>query len=46
MDAVAHVESRFGVRLGHADVAPRNFRSVAALAALVGAKRAEGDAAR
>ena len=38
MDTVAHVESRYGVRLDHADLAPRNFRSVAALAGLVGRK--------
>lgn len=35
MDVVAHVESTYGVRLGDADIAPRNFRTVAALADLV-----------
>lgn len=35
MDTVAHVESRYGLHLDHADLAPRNFRSVAALASLV-----------
>lgn len=39
MDIVAHVESAYGVRLENADIAPRNFRTVAALADLVAQRR-------
>ncbi len=39
MDVVAHVESAYGVRLGEGDIAPRNFRTVAAIADLIGRKR-------
>ena len=39
MDVCAHVESAYGVRLENADIAPRNFRTVAALATLVEERR-------
>lgn len=39
MDLVAHIESAYGVRLENADISPRNFRTVTALAALVAQRR-------
>ena len=41
MDLVAHIESAHGVQLSNADIAPRNFRSVSALAALIARKGSE-----
>ena len=35
MDLAAHVERTYGVKLENTDIAPRHFRSVAALAELV-----------
>jgi len=40
MDVIAHVEAAHGVKLDNADIAPRHFRTVEAIAALVAAKRA------
>jgi acyl carrier protein len=42
MALVAAVEKRYGVRLENADIAPRNFRTAAALAALVAQRLAQG----
>ena len=39
MDVVAHVESAYGVKLENSDIAPRNFRTVAAIAGLVAERR-------
>ena len=40
MDVCAHVERTHGVTLQNADIAPRHFRTVAALADLVTERRA------
>ena len=42
MALVAEVEKRYGVRLENADIAPRNFRTAAALARLVAERSAPG----
>ena len=39
MDVVAHVESAYGVKLENSDIAPRNFRTVAAIARIVAERR-------
>jgi len=39
MDVVAHVEAKYGVKLENSDIAPRNFRTVAAIAGLVSERR-------
>jgi acyl carrier protein len=35
MDVVAHIEKHFGVAIDSAEISPRNFRSIRALAELV-----------
>lgn len=45
MDLIAHVEHLFCVRLENDDVSPENFRTTAALADLVQARRMECAAA-
>ena len=39
VDLCAHVERAHGVKLDNVDIAPRNFRTVGALAALVAERR-------
>lgn len=39
MDVCAHVERVHGVKLANADIAPRNFRTISALASLVAERR-------
>jgi acyl carrier protein len=39
MDVVAHVERSHGVKLDNADIAPRNFRTVGAIANLVSERK-------
>ena len=42
MDLVNSIEREYGVTIDNAEISPRNFRSVRALAALVRSRRAEG----
>lgn len=39
MDLIAHIEGRYGIRLENTEIAPRNFRTIGALAELVAGKK-------
>lgn len=43
MDLVAHIEAEQGVKLANSDIAPRHFRTVRALAALVAERHYRAD---
>jgi acyl carrier protein len=42
MDLANSIEREYGVSINNADISPRNFRTVRALAALVQSRRAGG----